>query len=155
MKIAIASDHGGFQLKTYIATYLAEQGYAYEDFGTMSAESVDYPDFALLAATAVASGDCDLGIICCGTGIGVSIVANKVKGIRAANCHDTFSARLSREHNDANVLTLGERVIGRGLALEVVDAFLQGRYASGRHACRVEKIIEIEATFCGERKPAP
>lgn len=150
MKIAIASDHGGLQLKKHIAAYLEEKGYTYKDFGTLSEDSVDYPDFALLAAAAVASGEYDLGILCCGTGIGVSIVANKVPGIRAAHCHDTFSARMSREHNDANVLTLGERVIGRGLALDVVEAFLKGKHAGGRHACRVEKIKEIEANYLGQ-----
>ncbi|HZK25037.1 MAG TPA: ribose 5-phosphate isomerase B [Oscillospiraceae bacterium] len=148
MKIAIASDHGGFHLKQQINTYLAEEGYISHDLGTMSAASVDYPDFALQVAEAVAGGEYNLGIICCGTGIGVSIAANKVPGIRAAHCHDTFSARMSREHNDANVLTLGERVLGPGLALEVVAAFLQGSYAGGRHACRVEKIKAIEHKYC-------
>lgn len=147
MKIAIASDHGGFQLKKQIAAYLQKNDYQYKDFGTLSEEAVDYPDVALLAAQAVASGEYELGVLCCGTGVGVSIVANKVPAIRAANCHDPFSARLSREHNDANVLTLGERVLGCGLALEVLAAFLQGRYAGGRHACRVEKIKEIEAKY--------
>ncbi|MCW3488874.1 ribose 5-phosphate isomerase B [Dethiobacter alkaliphilus] len=147
MKIAIASDHGGFKLKKHIAEYLQEKGYTYKDFGTLTEESVDYPDFAILVAEAVAQGEYDLGILCCGTGIGVNMVANKVPGIRAAHCHDTFSARMTREHNDANVLTMGERVIGRGLAVEVVEAFLQGEYAGGRHACRVEKIKEIEARF--------
>ncbi|NLM51709.1 MAG: ribose 5-phosphate isomerase B [Firmicutes bacterium] len=151
MKIAVASDHGGFRLKQHILDYLAAQKIAYKDFGTYSQDSVDYPDFALAAAEAVAAGKCDLGIICCGTGIGVSIVANKVPGIRAALCHDTFSARMSREHNDANILTLGERVIGPGLALEIVQAFLTGKYAGGRHACRVAKITEIENKYCGPK----
>ncbi|MBS3887022.1 MAG: ribose 5-phosphate isomerase B [Dethiobacter sp.] len=150
MKIAIASDHGGFRLKKQIAAYLQKNGYSYQDFGALSDEAVDYPDFALPAAQAVADGEYALGILCCGTGVGVSIVANKVPGIRAANCSDPFSARMSREHNDANVLTLGERVLGCGLALEVLAAFLQGRYLGGRHACRVEKIKEIEAKFLGQ-----
>ena len=149
MKIAVASDHGGFQLKKQLAVYLQKNGYSYHDFGIFTDEAVDYPDFALQVAQAVAGGEYALGVICCGTGVGVSIVANKVPGIRAANCNDTFSARLSREHNDANVLTLGERVLGCGLALEVLAAFLQGRYLGGRHACRVEKIKEIEAKFLG------
>lgn len=153
MKIAIASDHGGFQLKGHIADYLKENGYTYQDFGTLSEESVDYPDFAVLVAKAVAGGEYDLGILCCGTGIGVNIVANKVPGVRAAHCHDTFSARMSREHNDANVLTMGERVLGRGLALDVVEAFLGGRYAGGRHACRVEKIKEIESAYISQGEP--
>ena len=153
MKIAIASDHGGYQLKQQVLTFLQEKEYLYQDFGVYNEESVDYPDFALLAAEAVASGTCDVGIICCGTGIGVAIVANKVPGIRAANCQDTFSARMSREHNAANILTLGQRVVGCGLALDVVEAFLKGIYTGGRHACRVDKIREIEAKYCGQGKP--
>ncbi|NLN06749.1 MAG: ribose 5-phosphate isomerase B [Firmicutes bacterium] len=153
MKIALASDHGGFQLKEQIAAYLQEQGIDYRDFGTDSEESVDYPDFALAAAEAVARGECTLGILCCGTGIGVAIVANKVPGIRAANCHDTFSARMSREHNNANILTLGQRVVGCGLALDVVEAFLQAKYTGGRHACRVDKITAIEKKYCGQGMP--
>ncbi|HHX73351.1 MAG TPA: ribose 5-phosphate isomerase B [Firmicutes bacterium] len=153
MKIALASDHGGFLLKEQVAVYLRQQGIDYRDFGTDSEESVDYPDFALAAAEAVARGECTLGILCCGTGIGVAMVANKVPGIRAANCHDTFSARMSREHNNANVLTLGQRVVGSGLALEVVEAFLRGKYAGGRHACRVEKITAIEQKYCGQGTP--
>lgn len=147
MKIAIASDHGGYKLKSYLVGYLKEQGYLLQDFGVSSEESVDYPDFALKVAQAVSEGQCELGIICCGTGVGVSIAANKVPGIRAAHCHDTFSARMCREHNDANILTLGERVIGCGLAAEVVEAFLNGKYAGGRHACRIDKISEIEAKY--------
>jgi ribose 5-phosphate isomerase B len=150
MKIAIASDHGGFQLKKHIAGYLQENGYTYKDFGTLSEESVDYPDFALLVAEAVAKGEYDLGILCCGTGIGVSIAANKVPGIRAAHCHDTFSARMSREHNDANILTMGQRVLGCGLAIDITEVFLNGQYVGGRHACRVEKIKEIETKFLGQ-----
>ncbi|MDW7684373.1 MAG: ribose 5-phosphate isomerase B [Bacillota bacterium] len=153
MKIAIASDHGGYQLKRHIADYLKEQNITYKDFGTLSEDSVDYPDFALLVAEAVSFREYDLGILCCGTGIGVNMVANKVPGIRAAHCHDTFSARMSREHNDANVLTMGERVIGRGLAIDIVKVFLEGKYAGGRHACRVEKIKEIETKFLGQDDP--
>ncbi|NLM47180.1 MAG: ribose 5-phosphate isomerase B [Firmicutes bacterium] len=153
MKIALASDHGGFQLKEQIAAYLREQGIDFRDFGTDSELSVDYPDFALAAAEAVARGECSLGIICCGTGIGVAIVANKVPGIRAANCHDTYSARMSREHNNANVLTLGQRVVGCGLALDIVEAFLRAEYAGGRHACRVDKITAIEKKYCGQGMP--
>lgn len=153
MKVAIASDHGGYQLKKHITDYLQESGYTHQDFGTLSAESVDYPDFALLVAKAVAQGEYDLGILCCGTGIGVNIVANKVTGIRAAHCHDTFSARMSRQHNDANVLTMGERVVGRGLAIDIVKEFLAGKYAGGRHVCRVEKIKEIETKFLGQGDP--
>jgi ribose 5-phosphate isomerase B len=153
MKIAIASDHGGFQLKTCIAQYLQEKGYEYNDFGVYSTASADYPDFAVRVAEAVTHGEFTLGIICCGTGIGVSIAANKVPGARAAHCHDTFSAKMAREHNDANILTLGERVVGKGLALDVVDAFLHASFHGGRHARRVNKIIEIETRLLG--KPGP
>lgn len=142
--LAIGSDHGGFSLKEKIKEFLEQQGIPYEDFGTYNSESVDYPDYAKKVAEAVASGKCERGILCCGTGIGVSIAANKVKGIRAAHCHDTFSARYSREHNDANILTLGERVIGPGLALEIVDVWLKSSFNGGRHARRVDKIRKME-----------
>lgn len=145
MKIALGSDHGGFSLKEEIKNWLKEHDYATEDCGTFSTESCDYPDIALTVAQAVASGECDKGILVCGTGIGVSIAANKVPGIRAALCHDTFSAKASREHNDANVLTLGERVIGRGLALDIVEVWLNGSFAGGRHQRRVDKITALEA----------
>jgi ribose 5-phosphate isomerase B len=144
MKIALGSDHGGFNLKEEIKKWLAEQGYDYQDYGAFSTESCDYPDVALTVARAVAEGECERGIIICGTGIGVSIVANKVAGIRAALCHDTFSAKASREHNDANVLTMGERVIGRGLALEIVEVWLKGSFAGGRHQRRVDKISALD-----------
>lgn len=148
MKIAIAADHGGFRLKQEIIKYLEQRGYQYKDYGTYSEESVDYPDYALPVARAVAAGEFDRGIICCGTGIGVCIVANKVPGVRAALCHDTFSARASREHNNANVLTLGERVIGSGLALQIVETWLESQFAGGRHARRVDKIARIEQGCC-------
>lgn len=153
MRLAVASDHGGFCLKADIVEYLKGKGIAFEDLGTHSEESVDYPDYAQAVAEAVASGKYNLGIICCGTGIGVSIAANKVAGVRAALCHDTFSARMAREHNDANVLTLGQRVIGTGLALEIVAAFLGGEFqAGGRHSCRVDKINAIEKKYCIQKK---
>lgn len=145
LKIALGADHGGFQLKEEIKQWLTDkEEYQIQDFGTHSTESCDYPDIALAVAQAVAHHDCDLGIIVCGTGIGVSIVANKVPGIRAALCHDTFSAKASREHNDANVLTLGERVTGRGLALEIVEAWLKASFAGGRHQRRVDKIAALD-----------
>ncbi|MBS3947352.1 MAG: ribose 5-phosphate isomerase B [Dethiobacter sp.] len=147
MKIAIASDHGGFRLKKQLCAYLAERAYEFHDFGVFSGEAADYPDFAVLVAEAVVSGRFDLGIIVCGTGIGVNITANKIPGIRAAHCHDTFSARMAREHNDANILTLGGRVVGVGLAQDVVESFLCARFSGGRHACRIEKIREIERKF--------
>ncbi|MDN5292883.1 MAG: ribose 5-phosphate isomerase [Eubacteriales bacterium] len=147
MKIAIGSDHGGFKLKEEIKSHLAELGYEYHDFGTFSPEAVDYPDFARKVAEAVAKGDYERGILICGTGIGIGIAANKVPGIRAALCHDTFSARASREHNDANILTMGERVIGPGLAKEIVKVWLESEFAGGRHARRVEKIRAIERDY--------
>jgi ribose 5-phosphate isomerase B len=144
VNVAIGSDHGGFRLKEEIKALLAEKNIAFQDFGTHSTESVDYPDISRNVAEVVASGEYDRGIIICGTGIGVSIAANKVKGIRAALCHDVFSAQMSREHNDANILTLGERVIGPGLARMIVEVWLKTEFAGGRHACRVGKIMELE-----------
>ena len=144
MLLAIGSDHGGFQLKEIIKKHLAEQQISVKDFGTYTTESVDYPDISKSVAQAVADGQYDRGIIVCGTGIGVSIAANKVKGIRAALCHDVFSAQMSREHNNANVLTLGERVIGPGLALMIVDTWLKTEFAGGRHEQRVCKIANME-----------
>jgi len=148
LRVAIASDHGGFRLKSEIIAFLHKEHIEYKDFGTYSDESVDYPDYALSVAEAVRLGDFTRGIICCGTGIGVSIAANKVAGIRAALCHDTFSARASREHNDANVLTMGERVIGVGLALDIVKIWLETEFQGGRHARRLEKISNIENGVC-------
>jgi len=147
LRIAVASDHGGYRLKQDIINYLGLAGYEFEDLGTYSAESVDYPDFARAVAEAVRSGAFDRGIILCGTGIGVCIAANKVPGIRAALCHDTFSARAAREHNDANVLTMGERVIGPGLARDIVAAWLAAEFQGGRHARRVAKITAIEEEY--------
>ena len=144
MKIAIGSDHGGFILKEEIKKWLEEKGYECRDFGTDSINSCDYPDIAVPVAKAVAAGEYERGILVCGTGIGVSITANKVPGIRAALCHDTFSAKASREHNDTNVLTLGERVIGRGLALEIVEVWLNGKFSGGRHQKRLDKIAALE-----------
>ncbi len=148
MQIAIGSDHGGFKLKSEIISYLKERNIDYKDFGTYSTDSVDYPDFAAAVAKAVATGECQRGILCCGTGIGVSIAANKVPGIRAALCHDTYSARMAGEHNMANIITLGERVIGPGLARDIVGAWLDARFAGGRHARRLEKIAGLERDYC-------
>lgn len=144
MFVGIGSDHGGFHLKEDIKQYLAEKGIEFHDFGTHSTDSVDYPDISRAVAEAVVQGKCDRGIIICGTGIGVSIAANKVKGIRAALCHDPYSAQMSREHNDANVLTMGERVIGFGLARAVVEKWLATEFSGGRHARRVGKISDLE-----------
>lgn len=145
MKIAIGCDHGGFQLKNAIMKYLEDKGYDYKDFGTYSEESCDYPDIAIAVAEDVAAGKFDKGILICGTGIGIGIAANKVPGIRAALCHDTFSAHASRQHNDANILTMGQRVIGQGLALDIVDIWLHTEFEGGRHQRRIDKIHAREA----------
>ena len=144
MKVAIGADHGGYRLKEDIKGLLEDLGVDYKDFGTHSIESADYPDVALPVAQSVADGLFDRGILICGTGIGIGIAANKVKGIRAALVHDTFSAHASREHNDANILTMGERVIGPGLARDIVTIWLATDFEGGRHERRVEKIMAIE-----------
>ena len=147
MKIAIGCDHGGFQLKNGIIAFLKENGYEVKDFGTYSEESCDYPDYAIKVAEAVAAKDYNFGIIICGTGIGVNIVANKVPGIRAALCSDTFSAHATREHNDANILTMGQRVVGPGLALDIVKTFLTSEFQGDRHIKRIDKITAIEGKY--------
>ena len=147
MKIAIASDHGGYELKEELKKRLEERKIAYRDYGTDSTASVDYPDYAEKAAEGVLSGECTFGIVICGTGIGISIAANKIPGIRCAHCHDGYSAKMARAHNDANMLAFGARVIGAGLMCEIVDAFLGGAFEGGRHSRRVEKIKEIERKY--------
>lgn len=142
--IALGADHGGCELKEAIKGYLKEQGIPYQDFGTDGDESVDYALFAQKACQAVVSGDCEKAILCCGTGIGISIAANKVKGIRAAACSDYFSAKYTRLHNDANALCLGGRVLGVGEALELVDVFLKTSFEGGRHQRRIDQISKIE-----------
>jgi ribose 5-phosphate isomerase B len=144
MKVALASDHGGINIRKEIANLLEELGMEYVDFGCECQTSVDYPDYALPVAEKVAQGEFDRGILICGTGIGMSIAANKVKGIRAALVHDTFSAKATREHNDSNILTMGERVIGPGLAREIASIWLTGEFQGGRHANRIGKITEYE-----------
>lgn len=144
MKIAISSDHGGNNLRHEIMDLLSELGLEYEDFGPDSDESVDYPDYAKPVADGVASGKFDRGILICGTGIGMSIAANKVKGIRCALVHDVFSAKATRGHNDSNILAMGERVIGPGLAREVATAWLDTSFEGGRHERRVAKLSELE-----------
>lgn len=139
--IAIGSDHGGFELKKEVMAHLDARGLEYKDFGTYSDASCDYPVYGKAVAKAVASGECERGIIICGTGIGISIAANKVRGIRAALCGDCFSAEATRQHNDANVLALGARVVGPGLALKIVDTFLDTPFSNGeRHIRRIEMI---------------
>ena len=139
--IALGSDHGGFELKKEVMAHLDARGLEYKDFGTYSDASCDYPVYGKAVAKAVASGECERGIIICGTGIGISITANKVHGIRAALCGDCFSAEATRQHNDANVLALGARVVGPGLALKIVDTFLDTPFSNGeRHIRRIEMI---------------
>ena len=145
MKVAIAYDHGGFNLKNEIVSLLEELNIEYEDFGCDGSCSVDFPDYALPVAEKVANGEFDRGILICGTGIGMSIMANKVKGIRCALCHDVFSAKATREHNDSNILAMGERVIGPGLAREIAHTWLTTEFTGGRHERRVGKITEYEA----------
>lgn len=140
--IAIGSDHGGFELKEKLMEHLSERGLEYKDFGTYSSASCDYPVYAKAVANAVASGECDRGIIICGTGIGVSITANKVRGIRAALCGDCFSAEATRQHNDANVLCMGARVVGEGLALKIADTFLDTPFSNDERHIRRLSMIE-------------
>ena len=142
MKIAVASDHGGLSLKNYLAQYLQQQGHEVVDFGTTTAESCDYPDFARPAALSVASGKCERGIVCCTTGIGVSMVANKVRGVRCALCTNTDMASSTRHHNDANVLALGQRYVDNDTARQIVEIFLSTPFDGGRHETRVAKIEE-------------
>lgn len=144
LKIAISSDHGGNNLRKEIMELLEELGYSYEDFGPKDNSSVDYPDYAQPVSEGVAAGKFDKGILICGTGIGMSIAANKVNGIRCALVHDVFSAKATRCHNDSNIIAMGERVIGAGLAREIVATWLQTDFEGGRHERRVEKITEIE-----------
>ena len=142
--IAIGCDHGGFQLKRAVKEHLDELGLAYKDFGTYTTESCDYPDYGEAVGRAVAGGEFERGILICGTGIGISLAANKVHGIRAAVCGDCYSAEMTRRHNDANILAMGERVTGQGLALKIVDTFLTTDFEGGRHARRVQKLMDIE-----------
>ncbi|HIE60078.1 MAG TPA: ribose 5-phosphate isomerase B [Persephonella sp.] len=144
MKIAIGSDHAGYDLKETIKNYLIEKGYNVIDKGTNSKESVDYPIFGESVAETVAKGEADKGIVICGTGIGISISANKVKGVRAALCTNEYMARMARKHNDANVLALGARVLGVDLALSIVETFLNTEFEGGRHERRVHLIHNIE-----------
>ena len=141
-KIAIASDHGGFELKNKIFNHLIENGYEIKDFGTNSSESCDYPDFAKIVVNEILNNNFDKGILVCGTGIGMAICANRFRGIRAANFENTFSARMSVEHNNSNILTLGQRVLGDSLAFEIVDTWLGAEFQAGRHLKRNCKLDE-------------
>lgn len=142
--IAIGSDHGGFALKEVIVEYLKCEGYELKDFGTHSEDSVDYPDIAVPVCESVVNGECEYAILVCGTGIGMNMCANKVKGIRAAQCSDTFSAKMTRQHNNANVLTLGGRVVGPELAKEIVREFLTNSFLGDRHQNRIDKMMNLE-----------
>lgn len=144
MKIAIASDHGGFALKQELMAHLDQRGFEYNDFGTYTQNSCDYPQYAEAVARAVVSGEYDRGILVCGTGIGISIAANKVRGVRCAVCCDCFTAEMTRLHNDANILALGGRVVGGGLAAKIVDIFLTTEFEGGRHAKRIALIEDIK-----------
>ena len=142
--IAIASDHAGYELKEWIKKHLDERGLAYRDYGTDSPESCDYPKFGEAAARAIVSGEAKKGIVICGTGIGISLACTKIRGIRCALCGDCYSAELSRRHNDANMIALGARVVGGGLALKLVDTFLDTPFDGGKHARRLAMIATIE-----------
>jgi ribose 5-phosphate isomerase B len=147
MRIAIGSDHGGLRLKKEVIKHLEKKNIEVNDYGTYTEDSCDYPDFAEKVGEAVVAKEYDYGILICGTGIGISISANKMPGVRAALCSDTFSAHATREHNNANILAMGERVVGTGLALDIVDAFLDSTFEGGRHEKRVNKILEIEKKY--------
>jgi len=144
LKVAIASDHGGFELKQKIIELLRTLNVAYEDFGSYTADSVDYPDYAFLVGSKVANKSFDRGILICGTGVGISIAANKVKGVRCALVHDVFTAQATRQHNDSNVLAMGGRVIGDELALLIVKTWLEVDFIGAHHSARIEKISEYE-----------
>ena len=149
MKIAVACDHGGLNLKNAMIHYVEKLGHEVVDFGTKTTDSCDYPDFAVAAAEAVASGECQRGSVVCSSGIGVSIVANKVPGVRCAHCHDTYCAKYTRLHNDANMIAFGEKVLGEGMMQEIVDLFLNTEFEGGeRHNRRIAKIKAIEEKYC-------
>lgn len=152
MSIAIGSDHAGFPLKEHLKSELQTLGVEVRDYGTHSTDSCDYPDIAHAVSRAVVQGECESGILVCGTGIGMSITANKVPGIRAAHVSDPYSARMAREHNNANVLCLGERVVGQGLAGDILLAWLGASFAGGRHQRRVDKIGQLELEYRGSAK---
>ena len=144
MKIYIGSDHAGFAVKGFVKELFEKRGYEVEDLGTYSAERVDYPDYAAKVARAVAADPDSQGVLICGTGIGMSIAANKIKGIRAAEVHDYYTAQMARAHNDANILCFGERVVGKGVIESIVDAWCKTGFEGGRHAQRVKKIMALE-----------
>lgn len=142
--LAIGSDHGGYELKEHIKKYLEEKGVEYKDFGCYDESSVDYPDIAEAVCKSINDGESENGILVCGTGIGISIAANKIDGIRAAHCHDVYSAEMTKRHNNANVICMGGRVIGRELAFKIIDAWLGAEFEGGRHQTRIDKIHALE-----------
>ena len=142
--IALASDHAGYELKSAIREYLDERGLAYTDYGTFTGDRCDYPDFGLKAAQAVATGECERGILLCGTGVGIGIAANKVRGVRCVSCSEPYSAVLSRKHNNTNMLSLGARVVGTGLAILITEQWLDTSFEGGRHQDRIELIAQYE-----------
>jgi ribose 5-phosphate isomerase B len=152
--IALGADHAGFELKEALKAWLIDHGYQVLDYGTHSTESVDYPDYAAQVAEAVANQKVERGVLVCGTGIGMAMAANKVPGVRAALCHDLYAARMSREHNDANVLTLGGRLMGPEMALDILRIWIETEFAGGRHRRRVDKIDDIERHHALDR-PRP
>lgn len=145
--IALGSDHGGFELKQAIKEFLTQHNIEFLDFGTHNLESVNYAGFALMVANSIKQGDCEKGILCCGTGIGISIAANKVRGIRAAVCTNEFCAEMCRRHNDANILCMGGRVIDKSMAIKLTDIFLKTPFDGGRHAERIAEIAKIESKY--------
>ena len=147
MKIAIGNDHVAVDLKKHITKYLEDKGYTVVNYGTDSTDSCDYPIYGEKVGRAVASGECDLGILICGKGIGISLAANKVKGVRAAVCSEPYSARLTRQHNNANIIAFGARVVGQAMAEMIVDEFLNAEYQGGRHQRRVDMLTDIENRF--------
>ena len=151
MHVAIGADHAGFPLKEDLKSWLISRGYDVVDLGTQSAESVDYPDFAVGVGSAITAGKAERGVLVCGTGIGMAMAANKVPGVRAAACSDAYTARMSREHNDANILALGARITSREAAIEILEVWLGAEFAGGRHARRVEKIVALDDAR--EREP--
>ncbi|WP_025730622.1 ribose 5-phosphate isomerase B [Atopobacter phocae] len=155
MKIGIASDHGGFDLKPTIVEYVQSLGHEVTDFGPATGESVDYPEYGEKVADAIVNQQMDLGILICGTGVGMSLAANKVRGIRAVVCSEPFSAKLSRQHNNTNVLCLGARVVGNELAKMIVEEWLAAEFEGGRHARRVDKVMAIESKYADQIEDQP
>ncbi|MDO5041354.1 MAG: ribose 5-phosphate isomerase B [Peptoniphilus sp.] len=144
MKLGFGADHAGYELKEKLKKYLEEKGYECVDYGTHSTERVDYPDFGKIVGEKVAAGEVDKGVLVCGTGVGISLAANKVKGIRACVCSEPYTAMMSAKHNDANIIAMGGRVVGEDMAKMIVDSFLENTFEGGRHKMRVDKIISIE-----------